>query len=209
MKKLLLGITILSLAGCAKPYIAFNEKADFTRINRVAVATFGGPQGDVAADLLTQDLLQRGADVVERSRLDAVLREYHLADQKILDAETVKKVGKILGVDALFVGTVAINVPSQSYLITTQKDGINFNTVTPVQGTNLSPAAPVLGVPDSQVVTSAAQAALIARMVDVETGSILWSGRMSYQGLDSQAAMADITEALAKSLVPLWPTLHP
>jgi hypothetical protein len=46
-------------------------------------------------------------------------------------------------------------------------------------------------------------------MVDVETGSVLWSGRMSYQGYDIASAMAAITASLAKSLVPLWPSLHP
>lgn len=199
----------LVLAACAKPYVAVNSRADFSRIKRVAVASFTGSGGDTAGDLLTQNLLEHGADVVERGRLDAVLREQQLAGDNLLDPATVRKVGKILGVDAIFVGTVVTNSPSQSYVFTSQKDGINLNTVTPVQGTQLSPGVPILGVPDSQVVTSAAQASLISRMVDVETGSILWSGRMSYQGIDTQAAMAGITASLAKSLVPLWPSLHP
>jgi hypothetical protein len=160
--------------------------------------------------LLTQDLLNHGADVVERGRLDAVLHEHQLAGQNVLDPATVRKVGKVLGVDAIFVGTVGTNLPSQSYLITTQPNGINLNTVTPVPGgASLSPGMPVLGVPDSQVVTSAAQASLIARMVDVETGSILWSARMNYQGLDSESALAGITTSFARSLTPLWPALHP
>ena len=56
--------------------------------------------------------------------------------------------------------------------------------------------------------SSAAQASLISRMVDVETGSILWSGRMRYEGIDVQSTMAGITSSFAKSLVPLWPALH-
>jgi hypothetical protein len=74
-------------------------------------------------------------------------------------------------------------------------------------GTVVNEGSPI-GVPDSQVITSAAQASLISRMVDVETGSILWSGRMSYEGLDSQETMESITSAFAESLVPLWPALH-
>jgi len=199
----------LALAGCATPQIAVNQRADFSHIRRVAVASFGGPNGDVAADLLTQDLLEHGADVVERQRLDALLHEQNLATQNMLDPATVKKIGKILGVDAIFVGTVATNVPSQSYLVTSSRHGINFNTVTPVSGTNLFPEGSAIGVPDSQVLTSAAQASLIARMVDVETGSIMWSGRMSYEGLNTETTMAGITSSFAKSLVPLWPVLHP
>jgi hypothetical protein len=200
--------TGLLLAGCATPQIAVNSRADFSRIHRVAVATFGGQSGDVAADLLTQDLLLHGADVVERQRLDAVMQEQNLATQNMLDPTTVKKIGKILGVDAIFVGTVATNVPSQSYLVTQSRHGINVNGVTPVSGTTLSPEGPAIGIPDSQVLTSAAQASLIARMVDVESGSILWSGRMSYEGLNTETTMADITSSFAKSLVPLWPALH-
>ncbi len=194
--------------GCVTPEVAVNSHADFSRIHRVAAATFGGAGGDVAADLLTQDLLQHGADVVERQRLDAVLQEQNLASQNILDPTTIKKIGKILGVDAIFVGTVASNVPSQSYLVTQSRHGINVNGVTPVGGSDLFPEGAAIGVPDSQVLTSAAQASLIARMVDVETGSIMWSGRMSYEGLNTETTMAGITSSFVKSLVPLWPALH-
>jgi len=208
MRKSAIFIAVLFLGGCITPQIAINSHADFSRIHRVAVATFGGPGGDVAADVFTQDLLQHGADVVERQRLDALLQEQNLASDNILDPSTVTKIGKILGVDAIFVGTVASNVPSQSYLVTTSRHGINMNGVTPVSGTDLMPEGPAIGVPDSQVLTSAAQASLISRMVDVETGSILWSGRMSYEGIDAESTMAGITSSFAKSLVPLWPALH-
>jgi hypothetical protein len=210
MRRTILGIFVsgFTLTSCATPQVAFNAHADFNLIHRVAVATFGGPRGDVAADLLTQDLLACGADVVERQRLDAVLREQNLASQSILDPATAKKVGKILGVDAIFLGTVADNVPSQSYLVTSGGRHGGWNSVTPVATNNLSPGGSVIGVPDSQVLTSAAQDSLIARMVDVETGSVLWSGRMSYEGYDNQSAMAAITSSFVKSLVPLWPALH-
>jgi curli biogenesis system outer membrane secretion channel CsgG len=201
-------LLFLVLAGCATPEVAVNSHADFSRIHRVAAATFGGAGGDIASDLLTQDLLQHGADVVERQRLDAVLQEQNMANQNILDPTTVKKIGKILGVDAIFVGTVGTNVPSQSYLVTQSRHGVNVNGVTPVGG-DLFPEGPATGVPDSQVLTSAAQVSLIARMVDVETGSILWSGRMSYEGLNTETTMAGITSSFVKSLVPLWPALHP
>jgi hypothetical protein len=209
MKKTIgLGLAVVCLSGCITPEVAVNSHADFSKIQRVAVATFSGPGGDVAADLLTQDLLNHGADVVERQRLDTILQEQNLAKADILDPATIKKIGKILGVDAIFVGTVATNIPASSYLVTESRHN-EYSTVTPVSGGDVFTSGPAIGIPDTQVVTSAAQAALIARMVDVETGSILWSGRMSYEGYDNQSAMAGITAALAKSLVPLWPALHP
>jgi len=207
MKRYVLALGVF-FVGCVTPEIAVNSRADFSHIHRVAVATFGGESGDVAADLLTQDLLKHGADVVERQRLDALMQEQNLASQSMLDPATVKKIGKILGVDAIFVGTVATNVASQSYLVTSSRHGYNVNSVTPVNGTTLMPGGAAIGIPDSQVVTSAAQASLISRMVDVETGSIMWSGRMSYEGLNTETTMAGITSSFAKSLVPLWPALH-
>lgn len=207
--RLLAAVLCAALAGCVGPQVAVNSHADFTRIGRVAVATFGGPGGDVAADLMTQDLLQHGADVVERQRLDAILREQNLSADNILDPRTIKAMGKILGVDAIFVGTVASNVPSQTYLVTTpERRHGGGGTVTAVGAGAVYNEGSALGIPDSQVITSAAQASLIARMVDVETGSILWSGRMSYEGLDSEETMAGITSSLVESLVPLWPSLH-
>jgi len=203
-RRVLLLTAVIALGGCATPEVAVNSHADFGRIHRVAVATFDGPGGDVAADLLTQDLLNHGADVVERQRLDTLLQEQNLAMQNILDPNTIKKVGQILGVDAIFVGTVASNIPSQSYVVTSTRHG-NVSSVTPIGAGDAFTGA---GIPSSQVVTSAAQDSLIARMVDVETGSILWSGRMSYEGYDNQTTMSEITSSLAQSLVPLWPTLH-
>jgi curli biogenesis system outer membrane secretion channel CsgG len=202
---LLAGLIAMGPAGCVGPQVAVNTHADFASIHRVAVATFGGSGGDVAADLLTQDLLMHGADVVERQRLEAVLREQNLAADNILDPATVKMMGKILGVDAIFVGTVANNTPSQSFLVSGRHGA---DAAMPMGGGTVVNEGSPIGVPDSQVITSAAQASLISRMVDVETGSILWSGRMSYEGLDSQETMESITSAFAESLVPLWPALH-
>lgn len=202
---ILFGLSVVT--ACTGPQVAVNSNANFSQIRRVAVASFSGPNGDVAADLMTQDLLRHGADVVERQRLDAVLREQNLAAQNLLNPATTKKIGKMLGIDAIFFGTVATHVPSQSYLVTSSRNGINLNQVTPINSTNLYTGGTAFGVPDSQIVTSAAQVSLITRLVDVETGSVLWSGRMSYEGLDSQSAMAGITVSLVKSLAPLWPTL--
>lgn len=193
-------------AACAGPQVAVNPRADFGRVRRVAVVTFSGPSGDLAADLLTQSLVSRGADVIERSQLSAVLREQNMATSGVLDPRTVKKLGKILGVDALFVGTVSQSRQAQSYVVTSGRRNRN-STVTPVNGNVVVSEGPVLGVPGSQVVSTEAGASVIARMVDVTTGSILWSASMNNQGFDVQSAMQDITDSFAQSLVPVWPSL--
>ncbi|MDE2039281.1 MAG: hypothetical protein KGO96_04930 [Elusimicrobia bacterium] len=195
-----------ALSGCVTPQVAINPHANFSSIQRVAVVTFGGPDGDIAADLLTQQLVAAGANVIERQQLSAILSEQGLARSGLLDPRTVKQVGKILGVDALFVGTVALSQPSQSYVVTNNGKG-SWQSVTPVNGGAVVPAGPLLGVPNSQVFTTDAQASVVARLIDVETGTILWSASMSYEGLDVPSAMQGIMEGFVQSLVPIWPSL--
>lgn len=197
----------LFAAGCATNIqVAINPRANFGAIQRVAVINFGGPQGDAAADAMTQYLVGYGANVVERQRLQSVLNEQRLGAAGLLDPATVKRVGKLLGVDALIVGTVSDLTPSRSYVVQTGANVV-VGGVTPIDGRNLYPVGGVPGVPDSQIIASAASVGLVARMVEVETGSILWSAMMNYEGFDTTSAMRSIARSFVDSLVPVWPSL--
>lgn len=207
MRRAALAAAALAAACTTTPEVAVNPRADFGTVKRVAVVAFAGPQGEAAAEMLTQSLVAHGADVVERTQLEAVLREQRLGSSGALDPATVRRVGRLLGVDALFLGTVVQSLPEQSYLVTTAQENI-LTQVTPVTRANLAPGLPLMGVPNSQVVTAAASASLVARMVSVETGSILWSASMSYDGLDTASAIRVIAGAFVESLLPVWPELR-
>ena len=89
---------------------------------RVAVLNFdyGTVQGSVAglfgtnvdvgkgiSDLLVQKLVQDGkCSVIERSALDKVLNEQNLSNSDRADSSTAIKIGRLLGVDAVIVGTI-------------------------------------------------------------------------------------------------------
>lgn len=207
-----LAAALLALGGCSSLKVAYNPKTDFTKIRRVGVVTFAGPNGGAAADIMTQDLVATGVDIIERQRLDAVLDEQRLAQTGVLDPETAVKLRKVLGVDALVVGAVTSYSPGQSYLV--QSDDGSGTTiqvgggVTPVSGRNVYVGGQVWGLPNTQMVSTASTVGLVARLVDVETGTILWSARMNYEGFDAETAMATITEAFVKSLVKVWPALR-
>ena len=205
--RLFLAISSLALmSACATPQVAVNPRADFSTIKRVAVLPFSGAHGDLAADMLTQSLIARGADVVERQRLDAVLKEQTGSASTSYDPATAIQVGKILGVDALFVGTVGESTPQTSYIVSGTNDSIVTN-VTKVSGGSVYSEGSVLGVPNSQILSTTANVSLIARMVDAQTGSIMWSASMSYEGFDVSSAMREICESFASSLSPIWPGL--
>ncbi len=206
MKRSFLAPSLLLLAACATPKVAVNPRADFSAIKRVAVLSFNGPKGDLAADLMTQSLLEHGADVVERQRLDSVMREQQLASSSSFDPATAKQLGKLLGVDALFVGTVAESTPASSYIVSQSKNPLN--NVTQVSGGTVYSEGTVMGMPNAQLLSTTANVSLLSRMVDVQTGSVLWSASMAYEGFDITSAMTGITDAFIRSLSPIWPGLY-
>ena len=210
MKSLIKNIPLFLMAsaiffsGCVTPQVAINPRADFSSINRVAVMTFTGEKGNIAADLMTQNLLASGIDVIERQQLSSIIKEHQLTASGGFDRATAKKIGKLLGVDALFLGSVVETTPATSYLITTKG---KRKRVKKVAGSHIRSNGPLMGMPNSHLITTAASTALISRMVDIETGSVLWSASMSYDGFDITSAMSDITKAFVRSLIPIWPAL--
>ncbi len=207
MKKQLLLPALLLLSACATPKVAVNPRSDFSGIKRVAVLSFKGPKGDLAADLMTQSLLEQGADVVERQHLDSVMREQSLSASSSFDPATAKQLGRLLGVDALFVGTVAESTPQSSYIVN-QSENPHYTTITQVGGGTVYSEGTVMGMPNSQLLSTTANVSLLSRMVDVQTGSIMWSASMNYEGFDIPSAMTSITDAFIRSLSPIWPGLY-
>jgi len=206
--KLFFALPLLGfLTACVTPRVAVNPRADFSAVKRVAVLPFNGPKGDLAADMLTQSLVAQGADVIERQRLDDVMKEHSLTASSAFDPATAKELGKLLGVDALFLGTVAESTPPTTYLISASENP-RITSVTQVANTNIYSEGSVMGIPNSQLLSTTANVSLVSRMVDVQTGSIMWSASMVYEGFDISSAMAGITDAFIRSLAPIWPGLY-
>jgi hypothetical protein len=76
---------------------------------RVAVLPFEGNK-DVTTqttDLMSTELLKLGFDMIERSRLGTVINELKLSNSGLIDDATRRKLGSILGVEAVFIGTIS------------------------------------------------------------------------------------------------------
>jgi len=199
-----LAVAVLLASGCAGPQVTFNKRYEFSKLKRVAVSRFEGAGGSAAADFLSHSLLGSGADVVERSRLEAVLDEQRLSSGGALDPSTARRVGRILGVDAIFIGSVTQYAPPQSYLIYSGSNSIIVQGATAVGSATTFSNQPAFGAPGTNILTSSAQVALTARLVDVETGSVVWSAHQSYEGFDLDSAMSSIAESFARSLADVW-----
>ncbi len=148
-----LGLVLLALAGtgCAHRVLV-QPVLDVKQYNRVAVLPFETDSflstvGNQVADEVVVHLLNqaRNLDVVERTRIDALLREQNLARDRYLTPESAIAVGKLLGVKAILTGSVSISIGD-------------------IQPTPSNA---------QRVATGSAS----ARLIDVETGKIIWGGR--------------------------------
>lgn len=77
---------------------------------KTAVAGIWGTDQDVGkgiSDLLVTKLVQDGKySVIERNALDKILKEQNFANSDRADSTTAAKIGKILGVDAIIIGSI-------------------------------------------------------------------------------------------------------
>ncbi|MDD5302533.1 MAG: FlgO family outer membrane protein [Elusimicrobia bacterium] len=92
---------------------AMTAAAAARKVKRVAVVPFTGPRGSasfsgaIVSERLVIQILARGElDLVERRLLDKILEEQRLGVFGIMDQDTVKTLGKVLGVDAILTGTI-------------------------------------------------------------------------------------------------------
>ena len=128
---------------------------------RSAVASIWGTDQDVGrgiADLLVQKLVQDGKySVIERKALDKILAEQNFANSDRADNSTAAKIGKMLGVDAIVIGSI------------TQFGRDDKSTAVGGAGWARGP----FGIGGVKVKEAKAICNISARVVDTTTGEIL------------------------------------
>ncbi|QLE55094.1 CsgG/HfaB family protein [Nostoc sp. TCL26-01] len=89
-----------------KPRVAVLD-FDFSSVSNPSLLSVfsGGSKG--VSDILVNKLVKNGNFVViERSQIDAILREQNLGNSGRVDASTAAQIGRILGVEAVIIGSV-------------------------------------------------------------------------------------------------------
>ena len=116
-------LAMLAVAACAPQAQASSDIQEMAKvmtmaaasrkIKRVAIVPFTSPRGAssfsgaIVSERLVIQILARGdLDLVERGLLDKVLEEQRLGVFGIMDQDTVKNLGKVLGVDAILTGSI-------------------------------------------------------------------------------------------------------
>jgi len=135
---------------------------DYGTVRGSVSSIFGTDQdiGKGVADLLVNKLVKDGTySVIERKELDKVLTEQNFSNSNRADPATAAKIGRVLGVDAIVVGS-----------ITQFGRDDKSNTI---GGGALGGLSGRFGVGGIQRRNAKAVVGLSARMVDVNTGEVL------------------------------------
>ncbi len=135
---------------------------EYGTVKSAVAAVFGTDQdvGKGISDMLVQKLVQEGKySVIERKALDKILAEQNFSNSDRADSSTAAKIGKILGVDAIIIGSI------------TQFGRDDKNTT--VGGGGIGGITGRFGVGGVQKREAKAVCNITARMVDTTTGEIL------------------------------------
>jgi curli biogenesis system outer membrane secretion channel CsgG len=149
---------------------------DDTAVEASAARAVGASQdvGGFLADVVVKELLKGSTyTVVERRAIDQVLKEQNFSNSNRSDTKTAAAIGRVLGVDAIIVGSVT-------------QFGVEESAVAVGSGTLGRVTRGVLG--GGKRVNSKATVGLTARMVDTKTGEILTA--VSGSGDSSKASVA-------------------
>jgi len=222
VKPLSLLAVAVCLSSCATPARVFVSPNYRQRpIKRVAALnlqdfprTIGS--GAVVTDVFEKYLFLAGYVLVERRQADQLLKEGALSLSGAIDPADLKKIGRVLGVDALVMGSLTdYSYPRDQTVMTTvpleETRPVYGNVVTTrkVGDTEVRTEDRVLTGYETrqmdQVVpmekTLPAHVGLSVRLVDVETGEVLWSASADSNGSDMTAAAEEASSRLTNAIV--------
>jgi len=161
-------------AGQQKTRIAVLSFDDAT-VKSSAAATLGASHdvGASLADVVVKELLEGGTySIIERRAINEVLKEQNFSNSNRADAETAAAIGRLLGVDAIVMGSVI-------------QFGVEANEVAVASGTLGRVTRGLLG--GAKRVDTRAKVSITARVVHTSTGEVLTA--VSGSGESSKASV--------------------
>jgi len=158
-----LGLAVANLPAQSKKRVAVMN-FDYGTVQNSVAAIFGANQdiGKGIADLLVDKLVNDGVySVIERKMLDKIIAEQNMSNSDRFDPSSAAKIGKLLGVDAIVIGSI------------TQFGRDDKKTT--VGGGGLGGVTGRFGLGGVSKNDSKAVVAITARMVSTDTAEILAS----------------------------------
>jgi len=220
LKNVFLGSSVLLvghfLSGCTvqpvvinTSYVAPANSQEATKLRRVAVLPFSQKNNDDVTPNVEQVLAEATVNnqkyyaVVERNKLDTLLREMKLGESGALDSTTVARVGRMAGAEGVYAGAIVrhdiLNAPYSetrtrcAYFTTqTDKKGKSYEVCARYENYNVA-CNKRTGV-----------YSFIPKLIEVETGVIRYSGELTGEASssacsDSQTGIKDGRQLLAEA----------
>lgn len=212
MKKfLLLSLTLFVCACVPRTYIS--KQYNFKEMKRIGILAFSSPDDTFkgAENLFAKYLIKYGYTVVERAQIESVLAEQNLSTSSYLSPEVTRKIGKVLGVDALLIGEVTSYLPERKTLTynvshtNTSEPVFNSQVTKDPQGNTVIKST-YAGSQERRErnvypteYTIYAQVGVVAKLVDVNTAEIIWVGDDTCEGASGLDALSSSAKGLIKS----------
>ncbi|HPS57364.1 MAG TPA: CsgG/HfaB family protein [Spirochaetota bacterium] len=114
MKKILITVIgLLIVVSCAtqKPASYEMDKRYFIAVAEFRFKTPKGEKSNRESELARQKIMDMLLDsgrirLIERDKLDAIIKEQQLGETGLVDADSAAKIGKLAGVDAVLIGEI-------------------------------------------------------------------------------------------------------
>lgn len=159
-KIIFLGILFI-ISGCASVQSYSKPGVDFSKYKKIAIVKFYNPAdpavGQEVADILAMEFMRQGYTVVERSQLAAVIDEDKLLKSGLTSES--KNSFQTMGVDSIFQGSVSRYGCQSSFVY-------------------------LYGSP---IPTNVCHASFSMKMLDIQTGEVLWATNAAHSINDINA----------------------
>lgn len=185
----LLIITVIIFGGCATISVeSFNKPGvDIKNYSKIGITKFICSSDPVAgqevADIIALQFIKKGFDVIERTQLEAILAEEEITQIGITEPTKLKL--RLKGISGVIVGSLT---------------RYECQTVT---------VPFVYGYMAVGITTNNCHASLAVKLLDVETGSLLWAANGSHsineEGMTAGKVLKEVMDGLQKEIPPLYP----
>lgn len=210
-RHLLLLSVLIIITGCARLRYSIKPGFDFSKIKKIAVLGiedypgFTGT-GEVVMGEIMLDLIKFDYDVIERIKLKMLFNEHKLVVSGVLDADTLKNIGKIAKVDSIITGSITDYSPKKIIKVPVELFERSGEELRYYYDTDRKKTIPVIVKGSDrmsktvEIHTIEASFGLSVRMIDVENGMVIWGGSYSYNSLDINHAIARVMDKILKTL---------
>ncbi len=218
-------LAVVAVAACSTANVAINRNFDYARVHRVAVLGFKDyarqpGSGDIVTGAFEQSLLNAGYNLVERGAITQILAERKISG--LPDLEMAKSIGQTLGVDAVLLGQITDLVEPRSQMtkvdvVDDHSDPIYVHKTVRAQqpdGTWSESSQQVIeGYRTTHTIrreprtyTISGRLGLSARLVDVKSGELIWSGSDSTNVVSFEDSSRALSDDILKAVKSTWPS---